>query len=209
MQKIFVHGLSQTPASWDQTITGMSLSSEVSTPDVFGLVEGKEVTYDSVYQAFSAYCNRFEGQLDICGLSVGGILAVNYAMDHPQKVHSLVLIGARYSVPKQLFKLQNLIFRMMPDSAFEALGFTKKDYFKFADSMNDLDLSAGLKNITCPTMVACGIRDVINKRQSINLASRIKGATYVLLEHAGHEINTENPKQLAMTLELFYNNELG
>ncbi len=35
-----------------------------------------------------------------------------------------------YKMPKKLLKFQNLIFRFMPQSGFEQMGFGKKDFLK-------------------------------------------------------------------------------
>ena len=40
----------------------------------------------------------------------------NYAIDHPDKVNSLILIAAQYKMPKKLLSIQNTIFRFMPIS---------------------------------------------------------------------------------------------
>lgn len=41
-------------------------------------------------------CDSFDVKIDLCGLSHGGVLALNYACVHPEKVHSLVLIATQY-----------------------------------------------------------------------------------------------------------------
>ncbi len=48
---------------------------------------------------------------NLCGISLGGILALNYVLDFPDKVKSLVLIGISHKVPKVMFSIQNIIFR--------------------------------------------------------------------------------------------------
>ena len=53
-------------------------------------------------------------KIDLCGLSLGGILALNYAIDYPNKVEKLVLIGTPYRVPKVMFSIQNIIFKFLP-----------------------------------------------------------------------------------------------
>ena len=58
------------------------------------------------------------GPVHLCGLSLGGILALDYALDHPENVKTLVLIGTPHKVPKFAFALQNVVFRFLPKSAF-------------------------------------------------------------------------------------------
>ena len=68
--------------------------------------------------------------LRICGLSLGALLAIDFAIRHEEKVASLVLIGAQYKVPSLLIDFQNLIFRCMPNKAFESMGTIKKQHHK-------------------------------------------------------------------------------
>ena len=76
-----------------------------------------------------------DGQIHLCGLSLGGILALNFALDFPQKVKTLVLIGTPYKVPKAAFGFQNVIFRFLPNSVFETMAFDKKDTFALGNTM--------------------------------------------------------------------------
>ena len=48
----------------------------------------------------------------------GGILALDYALDHPENVKTLVLIGTPHKVPKFAFALQNVVFRFLPKLEF-------------------------------------------------------------------------------------------
>lgn len=45
-------------------------------------------------------CDKFDEPIDWCGLSLGGVLALNYAIERPDKVKSLVLIATPYMIPK-------------------------------------------------------------------------------------------------------------
>lgn len=63
-------------------------------------VEGKAATYGELYTAFSEECDKENDEIVLCGLSLGAVLALNYAIDHPDKVKALVLIAAQYKMPK-------------------------------------------------------------------------------------------------------------
>ncbi len=173
-------------------------------PDLFALLNNKEVTYANLYHAFSEYCNNISEPLNLCGLSLGGILALNYAIEYPSRVQSLVLIGAQYKMPKTLFKLQNIIFRLMPESTFKKMGFQKKNIIQLTNSMIDLDFSKNLKSVSCNTLIICGEKDRANKKAAKSLAENIPGAKFQLLVNASHEVNKETPKKLAAELERFY-----
>lgn len=63
--------------------------------------------------------------LRICGLSLGALLAIDFAIRHEEKVDSLVLIGAQYKVPSLLIDFQNLIFRCMPNKVLKVWDYQK------------------------------------------------------------------------------------
>lgn len=59
---------------------------------------------------------------NICGLSLGSIIALQYTIENLEKVKSLLLIGTQYKMPKILLNFQNLIFKFMPNNIFKELG---------------------------------------------------------------------------------------
>ena len=42
-------------------------------------------------------------------------------------IRDSVLIAAQYKMPKELLKVQNMLFHLMPNSAFNKMGFKKAD----------------------------------------------------------------------------------
>lgn len=204
MQHIFIHGLGQNASSWDKTISSMTQPIDVVCPDLSALLDGKKTTYENLYRTFSDYCDSFSQPFNLCGLSLGGILALNYAIDYPDRVQSLVLIGTQYKMPIALLKFQDVIFRFMPQSVFKGVGFQKKDFIELTGSMIALDFSDKLKNITSPTLVLYGEKDSANKKAAQSLAEKIPGAQLQAVEDAGHETNMDSPKKLAMLLNKFY-----
>lgn len=206
MKQIFVHGLGQTPASWDKTIEKLGAGETALCPDLAKLICGGDASYNHLYTAFSAVCDACAEQLDLCGLSLGGVLALHYAIDHPEKVRSLVLIAAQYRMPKALLRFQNIVFRLMPKAMFQQTGFGKADFLRLCQTMMELDFSPSLAQIICPVLVVCGEKDSANKTASRELAGRLRAAELCLLERAGHEVNTEAPEKLAELLLRFYKN---
>ncbi|WP_431026768.1 alpha/beta fold hydrolase [Lysinibacillus sp. LZ02] len=204
MEYIFIHGLGQNSSSWDQTISYLPEHRHITCPDLSTMLNDKEVTYNNLYNSFVEYCEGMNKPLNLCGLSLGGILALNYAVDYPEKVGSLVLIGTHYVMPRLLLKLQNIIFRFVPKASFEETGFKKKDFFQLTDSMVDLNFSKNLINISCVTLIVCGEKDRANRNASKGLVERIPEAELQFIANAGHEVNIQAPQGLAETLETFY-----
>ena len=199
--KIFVHGSGHKATSWNKTISYMTNNENIVCPNLFSILEGKEASYENLYSSFVKYCNEIDGPIHLCGLSLGGILALNFALDFPQKVKTLVLIGTPYKVQKVAFRFQNIIFRFLPKSIFEAMAFDKKDTFALGNTMKNLDFSDRVKNIKCPTLILCGKKDSANVKSAQFLSQNIKGAELKIIEGTGHVVNEENPKILANILK--------
>lgn len=202
--KIFVHGSGHKATSWEKTISYMTNNEDIVCPNLSSILEGKEASYENLYSSFVKYCNEFDGQIHSCGLSLGGILALNFALDFPQKVKTLVLIGTPYKVPKVAFSFQNIIFRFLPKSIFETMAFDKKNTFALGDTMKNLDFSDRVKNIKCPTLILCGKKDSANMKSADYLSQSIRSAELKIIENTGHVVNEENPKALADILNEYY-----
>ena len=86
-----------------------------------------EAAYPALYRGFSDYCAGFEGPLALAGLSLGGILALDYTIQNPGRVGALVLIAAPYKMPKKMLAVQDFVFRLMPKGAFKGMGFSKEE----------------------------------------------------------------------------------
>ena len=132
--------------------------------------EGKDITYKELYSAFSEVCDKEDEEIVLCGLSLGAVLALNYAIDHPDKIKALVLIAAQYKMPEKLLKFQNVLFRLMPNSMFKQTGFTKADVISLCGTMAELDFTESLHNVSCPVLIVCGEKDNANKKASKELA---------------------------------------
>lgn len=204
MKKILIHGSGHRETSWNETISYMTGKEDIMCPNLSSILEGKEAGYDNLYSSFVKYCNQIDGKIHLCGLSLGGILALNYALDFPQKIKTLVLIGTPHKIPKVLFAFQNHIFRFLPKSVFETMAFDKKGTFALGSTMKNLDFSGKVSNVQCPTLILCGQKDGANMKSAHYLSQNIKNAELKIIENTGHVVNEENPKVLAKILNEFY-----
>lgn len=204
MQPIYLHGLGQTSASWKKLIEQLKFAECSMCPDLIEICQGEQVTYHNLYEGFSEKCSELDKSIDLCGLSLGGVLALNYTIEHPEKVKSLVLIATQYKMPKRLLKIQNILFRFMPKSMFQQTGFRKKEFIQLCSTMMELDFSNSIQKISCPTLIVCGERDAANKKASVELAGVLKNAELQIISDSGHEVNIEAPEKLAEVLRVFY-----
>lgn len=205
MKKILIHGSGHKADSWNKVIEYMNNDKDILCPNLATILNGKKSSYINLYSSFADYCNKFEGQIELCGLSLGGILALNYAIDYPNKVKKLVLIGTPHKVPKLMFCIQNIIFKFLPKSLFKTMAFNKKDTFILGNTMKNLDFSNRVRNIKCQTLVICGEKDNANIKSAYYLAENIENAKLEIMKNTGHIINEESPKELSNLLNKFWN----
>ena len=201
---ILIHGSGHKASSWQKTISFLDHQEDIRCPELSAILNGREASFPNLRAAFAQYCAQAGVPVHLCGLSLGGILALDYALDHPENVKTLVLIGTPNKVPKFAFALQNVVFRLLPKSTFTSMAFDKKDTFALGNSMKNLDFSGRLGEVQCPTLILCGEKDGASLKSARFLAGHIPGAELQVLENTGHVVNEENPRALAERLNAFY-----
>ncbi len=205
MKNILIHGLGQNSKDWD-TIKNELETRGISpiVPDLFDLTKGRELDYPTVYQAFSELCESYKDKLNLCGLSLGGLLALNYAIQYPRKINSLVLIGTPFEIPKGLLKFQNIVFRFMPKAAFQNMGVSKKDFTRLSNSMTNLNFMELVATLGCPALILCGAKDKTNMESAKRFHEAMKNSKLVIVDDSGHEVNKDNPNELVSILQDFW-----
>lgn len=202
MKYILLHGMGQNASSWDKTISYLPDTAETVCPELSNFFSEGNCNYGKMYSSFCRYCNRFSEPLNLCGLSLGAVLALNYAIDFPQKVSSLILIAPQYNIPKFLLKTQNVLFKFMPESQFKDIGLKKNDFITLTNSMVDMNFTSSLDKVNCPVLVICGEKDNVNKKAAIKLARELPNAKFSTVDNSGHEVNVDNPQGLANAMEM-------
>lgn len=205
MINILIHGLGQNKESWEKTSIYLKNNNiETISVNLFEMMNNTFVSYENLYKAFSAFCNLQKEKVNLCGLSLGGILALDFAKEYPEKVNSIILIGTPYRIPKFLFKIQNLIFSMMPKKTFKKIGCSKKEFIALVRSMNNLNIAKDLDKIKCRSLILCGIKDKVNLKSAKLLKNKIKNSEYKIISHSSHEVNIDNPQILSEVVSSFW-----
>lgn len=215
MINILVHGLGQDAKSWNEIKNQLNNNGiNVETPNLFSIVKNYQVNYENMYRTFADYCNSFNDKINLVGLSLGGVLAIDYIAEFPKKVNSVILIGTPYEIPKPIFTIQNIIYKFMPKRIFEKMGCSKKDIIRLLDSMKNLSIPDKAQDIKCNTLIICGEKekDNINMKSAKQLNKVIQNSKFSIIENAGHEVNIDNPKELANMIYNFWkdnNNDIN
>ncbi len=204
MENIFIHGLGQTAQSWQKTIDALDAKTNIHCPNLPDIIQNDEVNFPNLYKGFSKYCGNLPGKINICGLSLGSVIALQYAIENPDRINSLTLIAAQYQMPRKTLTIQNLIFQFLPQKMFVSMGFGKKEFIALCKSMMNIDLTDDLKKINCPVLLLCGEKDSANKKASISLSKSLACSKLIFIENSGHEVNVDNPEKLAAIINEFY-----
>lgn len=205
MKNILIHGLGQDDKSWDKVKEYLrEYNYNVICPNLFDLLKNDSYEYNNLYNFFEKRINNCNDKVNLCGLSLGGILALDYAKNNPKKVNSLILIGVPYKIPKLLFSIQTFIFKLMPQSIFLKLGLKKDEFINLLKSMKDLKINDELEQVNCRTLLLCGKEDKININSSKLFNEKIKNSEFEIIKNSGHEINIDNPKDLGRIISEFW-----
>lgn len=193
MKIVFLHGLGQRAADWDLVASQFP---NTDCPDLFKTA-GEKLNYAAILSSLEERYEHEKESLCLCGLSLGGMLALDYALRHGDRVAAMVLLGARDRTPRLLMDIQDLLFRCMSDKAFASMGMKKEQVRDLTRSMKNLDFTDRLSTIHCPVTVACGEKDYPNLAAARRLAKDLPNARLYVVPHAGHELNTDAPDTVA------------
>lgn len=193
---ILVHGLGQDEKSWQETSKNLhQKSTSLSLPSVGD--------FDKLYEIFEKECGKFKGKITLCGLSLGGLLSLKYAINNPQKIDKLILIATPYKIPKFLFSIQSVVFKLLPESFFKKINQSKKNVLELTDSLKNINLENNLADINIKTLVLVGEKDFANKKSSQKMSQILPNALFKVIKKSGHEVNINNPTDLAKEINAF------
>ena len=207
MINILVHGLGQDEKSWNEVKNQLNNNGiNVETPNLFSNVKNYQVNYDNMYKTFADYCNSFNEKINLVGLSLGGVLAIDYITEFPEKINSIILIGTPYKIPKTIITIQSIIYKFMPKRIFEKIGCSKKDMINLLNSMKNLSIPDKAPHIKNNALIICGEEEKnnINMKSAKQLSKVIQNSKLKIIENAGHEVNIDNPIELANTIYDFW-----
>lgn len=195
---VFLHGIGVGPDSWDAQIGALPDGFSGIAPQIAGLTDADERAFTLSSAAGDVIRDldvRGVGRSHLCGLSLGAMIAVQTAIEYPDRVASLTLSGGQVHPPRALMVLQSAFIRVLPARVVAPDGTSKQRVLGVLAEVARIDFRPHLARITVPTLVLCGSKDRANLPAARALAAGIPDATLRVIEGGGHELNTDKPEQ--------------
>jgi pimeloyl-ACP methyl ester carboxylesterase len=226
MQIVFIHGSGGSGAVWHYQTRAFAGSDAIDLP---GHPQGE------LLPSIEACADWIKGYIDsrgysdvvLVGHSIGGAIAMQYALQHPEDLAAIVLVGsgARLRVmpqtlealrgaiddPTQLGPMLRFSWKEVERNLRNEL-IAKHEALGAAPFVNDLeacdrfDIIDRLGEIATPTLALCGTEDVMTPpKYSRFLAEKIAGAQLEIIEGGTHMVFLEKPDAVNQAIERFLN----
>ena len=224
MKMLFIPGSGSARAEWVYQTEYFTDSEVIVFP---GHPEGRPcLSIDDYVEWLRDYIHQHHYQgVVLVGHSMGGAIVQLYGLKYPEEVKGLVLIGtgARLRVlPAFLAALEGMVadevawrkyledeYSLIDPEVRQAL-LAEGVHIGPAVTLNDFlccdkfDIMEEVHTIKLPTLVICGSQDDKTPvKYTKYLASRIEGATQVVIEGTSHFVHLEKPREVNQAIEEF------
>lgn len=194
---VLLHGLGQSPQSWQDVVTTLPSGFRTVAPWLRGLrpARQQEFSVEGASDDVLALLNQHGvDQMCLVGVSLGAVVALDAAVRAPETVSHLVLVAGQVNPPKSVLRMQKLAFRLVPARRLASWGIEKKRFLEALDRVGTVDYRSRLKDVTARTLVAVGANDRANLPAARDLAAGIPGARLEVVPGAGQDVNTDAPE---------------
>jgi 3-oxoadipate enol-lactonase len=228
---LFLHGMGGRRQNWDAQLAIFSKHYRAAAWDARGYGDSEDYEGPLDFAVFSADIARVLDHLDaerahLVGLSMGGRIARNFALHHPERVRARTLAntspGFGALAPEQVRafieqrrtlapeeQAKRLLGAQAPSEAYDKLvaslaAVHRESYLKTMEASVAQDLAAPIERIGAPTLVITSTEDRLYPVViAQDMARRIPGARLAIIEGAGHVSNLERPQEFNRLLAEF------
>ena len=224
---LFLHGIGGNRAHWTSQLTFFSRHYRAAAWDARGYGDSDDYEGPLRFDDFTGDLLRVvnfleERKAHLVGLSMGGRIARNFALKHPERVATLTLAntspGFDALSAEEVLRYVEERRRLAPPSERRLLGsragpgaqeallasfhaLRNDSYLKALEASVAQDRGAPLEKLAVPTLVITGDEDrVYPPALAQGMAQRIPGAELVVLEGCGHLSNLEQPERFNAAL---------
>lgn len=192
---VFLHGLGQTPQSWQEQVVALPRGWTANAPRVPGL----DLSGGRDFDLDDAVAGVVTG-LDVGGLprahlvavGLGAVVATRLAARFPDRVDRLALSGGLVRQAGLSGWLQSRLLGRVSDARLQEQGVERARVTALVQAVRALDLRADLPLVVAPTLVVHGTADRAQRPGDRALAAGIRDARYVELD-GGQRLNADNP----------------
>ena len=234
---LLIHGLGSSTEDWEWQVPVLRRAFTVVTYDVRGHGKtGKPVESYSMSQFSNDAAKLITalalGPMHVVGLGMGGMIALQLALNYPDLVRSLVIVNSgpetvprtlreRLATARQKIVAQTvgmprmgraLADRLLPRpehaarrNAFLArwLRNDKRAYLRVVDAMAGWSIADRLSDIDCRVLFLASDHDDTPVARKRAYAARIRNASLVVIPDSHHALPIECPEQFNMALCCF------
>jgi pimeloyl-ACP methyl ester carboxylesterase len=203
---VLLHGLGTGPSGWKPQLEAFPNAVAPKLDDADAAMDGLDEPFD------------------LCGLSLGALVALRYAGDHRECVRRLVVCAGVAELPWHLRLAQRSIaglVRVLPSARVRSglvSGLPPEHRATALEEIGHIDARGASRTLrqaasfrlerlpTIPTLVLCGDRDRFNLKLSRTLAAKLTVARFEIVPDAGHVANLDNPDAFNALLRDFLGN---
>ena len=194
MKLVFLHGLGQSAESWKEVRNLLtdypSEAIELFPSTVRNYQQAKERVYQHLAQETEPFI--------LVGLSLGASLALELSSYDLPNLQGLVLSGCPLKLAGNiLFKIQLMIFKLLPKSFFEKRGANKALMVGVSEELKTLDLTDIAGICPYPTLLICGSKDKPNLSSMRSIHKLISESQFQIIPDGPHVLNEAKPEEFA------------
>lgn len=236
---LLLHGLGSGARDWEPQTLALAGRFTVIAPDLrgHGISSPASGAIDIAEQAADmATLLMREGidRADVVGMSMGGAIALQMALDFPERVRSLTVVNSRSAFAprswrERLTYWQRLLIvrllglprlgrilagRLFPDQpglqAWFIERFGDNDQTSYLAALRGLaawSVVHRLGEIRCPTLIVAADQDYTPLQDKRDDCARIPGARLAVIEDARHAVTVERPQAFNAVLLSFLDGE--
>lgn len=209
---VLLHGLSGSGRWWERNIEGLAAHHRVLIPDLVGYgrspLVGRVPTLDAMADLLASWLDVLEiERTDVAGHSMGGQVAIHFAVRHPQRLRRLVLVDAagipRPTTPRHVarFALEIAPLWRWGDPSFlrvivgDAWTAGPRTLLRSIGHILHDDVRPLLATIQAPTLILWGERDSwVPLSHALELRRGISDSSLVVLRGAAHMPMVDRPE---------------